>query len=496
MKRKRDEGEEGAQNGETTNTPNGSTKRVSQSLKGPEIDIEHTLQTVFKKDSFRGCQKEIIETVLNGKDALVLLPTGHGKSLTFQLPAVATPKGVTLVVSPLLALMANQVQALQKLKISAETLNSDIMGHERRRILQDIVSARPKTRLLYLSPEYISNQSFQRILQTLHRQKLLERFVIDEAHCCVEWGHSFRSTYKELGFLRKTYPNVPITALTATASESVQKGIIDIMGLNSETLGVFTTSINRANLHYEVRYLVPDYRYTDSGAVQEVILADIQEFLDEYKGRRQVADSQCPGSGIIYCRTRALVERVADELKKKGYGAHAFHAGMDIEVRGSILKRWTDSKPGYEIVVATIAFGMGVDKPNVRFVINFDLPDNLESYYQLSGRAGRDNKGARCIIYYCSGAYSPTANADIRQYCGKANQCRHVSIAEHFEPHLTKTVRDRAKMAKEYCQFACDVCKNKKFVSSRYMAMKRAVDSLTEGIPSTQATCSSNLAIK
>lgn len=461
-----------------------------------EAHVYSVLRSVFKKDAFRGCQKEIVEAAMKGRDALVLLPTGHGKSLTFQLPAVAVSKGVTMVVSPLLALMANQVQGLKKLDIPAETLNSDVQGHDRRTILQDLVSDNPETRLLYLSPEYISNQAFQRILKRLYDQDLLVRIVIDEAHCCVEWGHSFRSTYKELGFLRQEYPNVPITALTATASESVQKGIIDIMGLDEKRLGVFTTSINRSNLHYEVRYLIPDYRFTDSNSIQEVVMKDILEFLQDYKERRQAQKSTCPGAGIVYCRTRALVEKVAQNLGRKGYGAHAFHAGMDLNVREDILTKWTDSEPGYEIVVATIAFGMGVDKPNVRFVINFDLPDNLESYYQLSGRAGRDNKGARCIIYYCSGAHSPTANADMKRYCSKANQCRHVSIAEYFEPQKTRTVKERTQLAKEYCDYACDVCKNKQFVSSRYMAMARAVDSLSEGVSSTQPSCSRSLAIK
>ncbi|ANB11333.1 ATP-dependent DNA helicase SGS1 [Sugiyamaella lignohabitans] len=357
------------------------------------IDTRYTLRRLFRKESFRAGQEEIINAALEKHDILVIFPVGHGKSLTYQLPAVATDHGCTIVISPLLALMANQVDSLEKHGIKAVSLNSNVSIEDRKWILHDLACGHPHIRLLYVSPELCAVDSFRKVVDTLYKQGELNRLVIDEAHCCVEWGHSFRVHYTQLGYFKQRYPDLPITALTATAPAGLRKEIINILKLpNEPLLKVFTSNSNRRNLHYEVRYL----------AGQD-IRDDIVEFLTGYSTERPGMPNHrlLRGQGIIYCRQRNTTEILAAYLQSLGFGARPFHAQIKSpQEKATIMNKWIDNDPDYQVIIATVAFGMGVDKPDVRFVIHHDLPANIESYYQGSGRAGRDNKASRCILYY------------------------------------------------------------------------------------------------
>lgn len=444
----------------------------------PSADIHSILANVFKKEGFREPQEEIITAVIEGHDTLVLLPTGHGKSLTYQLPAVAAGRGkTTIVISPLIALMSNQIASLVSLDVNAVTLNGQSPRAQRHNIVQDLTSSSPSIQMLYVSPELCATSPFRKVLSKMYNEhQSIARFVIDEAHCCVEWGFGFRKDYIELSYLRANFPTVPITALTATAPPAVQQGIIKILGLDKSCqrrqLKVFTASVNRPNLHYEVRFFSnPDH--------SEDIIPDIERFLLEYKERRLASKSKSTGAGIVYCRRKDTVELVAQQLREKGFGAHAFHAAISATDKDTILRNWVDNVDGYEIVVATVAFGMGVDKLDVRFVIHVDLPGSIETYYQASGRAGRDGKGALCIIYYSRedrakvlilnrGNGEKTGDIGLQfmiQYCERTNTCRHLQLCSYFEQNIPRLP------SKEWCNYACDYCKDPRAVQRHAMRL-------------------------
>jgi RecQ family ATP-dependent DNA helicase len=371
------------------------------------MDPSSILKNVFLKDKFRAKQEEIVKCALAGHDILVLLPTGYGKSLTYQLPAVAASSGCTIVVSPLLALIDNQVESLQRLGVTAVSLNSRTPSQERGRIATDLLSPQgPQTRLLYVSPELCATATFQSLVSKLVSRGSLNRVVIDEAHCCVEWGLSFRADYKGLGYFKQTYPHIPVTAVTATAPTLVKRAIIDILCLPVPR--IFTATVNRPNLHYEVRYLGGEDK-----------LYDLIKFVRGYRSRRKRNSSSSSGSGIIYCRTKQTTEALAGVLRQEGFGAQAFHAGLPERVKSDVLNFWISNDASYQIVVATVAFGMGVDKPDVRYVVHFDLPNSLDEYYQGSGRAGRDGRAARCILYYSHGDSSHLCNLQHRNGTGR-----------------------------------------------------------------------------
>lgn len=420
------------------------------------MDPLEVLQERFKQKEFRTCQREIVEAALNGADILVLLPTGYGKSLTFQVPAVMTI-GWTLVISPLLALIQNQVDTLQQLGIPTATINGTMTYSERQAALD--LTAKPDPSILYVAPEQVNTTEFSRWILT-HRPS---RIVVDEAHCAVEWGRDFRPDYARLGDLRKRIPGVPMTALTGTASPAMRDQILKVLRLPSETTNVFTTSMARPNIHYEVRYVEdPDER-----------LANMIRFLRTYRARIAHVygppKKPYPGCGIVYCRQRATTEKIAARLRQAGIGAQPFHAGLDIPVKTAVLNRWIEGDPHCCVVVATVAFGMGVDKPSTRFVIHYEMPANIEAFAQQSGRAGRDRKASRSILYYsmrdrsvCArfSGDNPNERESLKALLKLAvstDKCRHELLNEYFDPEAISN-----------CEFACDYCKNAKRTQQRY----------------------------
>ncbi len=337
----------------------------------PQFDsLESSLKHYFGYTSFRPGQQPIIEQALSNQDLLVVMPTGGGKSLCFQLPALLK-KGLTVVVSPLIALMQDQVQALRDNGIGATFLNSTLNAHKVRSREEAILNG--KVKLLYVAPERLLSDRFLPFLDLVQHQVGISTFAIDEAHCVSEWGHDFRPDYRQLSSLRQRYPGVPTIALTATATDRVRQDIIQQLGLTKPNIHV--ASFNRPNLYYEVQ---PKQKQSYSQLLQSI--------------------NQTQGSGIIYCLSRRKVDDITLKLQQEGISALPYHAGLSDEERETNQTRFI--RDDVRIMVATIAFGMGINKPDVRFVIHYDLPRNLESYYQESGRAGRDNEPARCTIFF------------------------------------------------------------------------------------------------
>lgn len=349
-------------------------------------DVKKALKDRFRLKGFRQNQLEAINATLGGRDAFILMPTGGGKSLCYQLPAIVQTgktKGVTIVISPLLALMHDQVDHLKKLHIQAWLLNGETSDEEKRSLFSGLDENRPEqfVQLLYLTPEMITKSSaIQSKLDDLYAKEKLARIVIDEAHCVSQWGHDFRPDYKNLHTLRQNYPRVPFIALTATATERVKKDVIHNLGM--QDCEQLKQSFNRPNIYYEVR------RKTGKGATAAMFNQIVTMLKDDYTNQ----------SGIIYCLSRKNCEEVATQLQKKGIEAYHFHAHMSPEDKKDTQHRWQEGE--IQVVVATIAFGMGIDKQNVRFVIHYCLPKTLEGYYQETGRAGRDGKPAACFLYY------------------------------------------------------------------------------------------------
>ena len=332
-------------------------------------ELLNTLHTTFGYPEFRPLQRDIIETSLAGRDVFALLPTGGGKSLCFQIPALHRP-GLTIVVSPLIALMKDQVDQLQAAGVAATFLNSTLSSAEARSRLAGL--HRNEWRLLYVAPERLMLDNWQENLKAWN----VAAIAIDEAHCVSEWGHDFRPEYRQISKLRELLPDVPVMALTATATERVRADIIKHLKLRQPS--VFVASFNRPNLTYKV---TPKEKPTDQ------ILAWVKKREDE--------------SGIVYCASRAATERVAEALAGKGYSARAYHAGLPADERARNQELFLRDE--VRIMCATIAFGMGINKPNVRWVIHYDLPKNIEGYYQETGRAGRDGLPGDCLLLFSAG---------------------------------------------------------------------------------------------
>ena len=335
------------------------------------IDLQSALKKYFGFDQFKGLQEKVIENVLESNDTFVIMPTGGGKSLCYQLPAIMQ-EGTAIVVSPLIALMKNQVDAIRGVSEEhgiAHVLNSSLTKTEVRQVMDDISNG--ITKLLYVAPESLTKEDYVNFLQGVP----LSFVAVDEAHCISEWGHDFRPEYRNLrSIIARLGDNIPIIGLTATATPKVQEDIIKNLGMNDAK--VFKASFNRPNLFYEVR---PKTKNVD---------ADIIRFVKQNAGK----------SGIVYCLSRKRVEELAQVLQVNGISAVPYHAGFDAKTRAKYQDMFL--MEDVDVVVATIAFGMGIDKPDVRFVIHHDIPKSIESYYQETGRAGRDGGEGHCLAYY------------------------------------------------------------------------------------------------
>jgi bloom syndrome protein len=415
-------------------------------------EVRKVLKDRFHLRGFRPNQLEAIDATLAGKDTFILMPTGGGKSLCYQLPSLVKSgrtAGVTIVISPLLSLMEDQVSHLRKLNVKAFVINGETEKEEKSWIMKQLSSANGDAlEVLYITPEMINkNQALVRALEGLNARNKLARLVIDEAHCVSQWGHDFRPDYKELGEVRTRLPGVPIMALTATATENVK---VDVMhNLKMDGCEVFLQSFNRPNLTYEVR---------SKGKNDEVMTSMAETIKSSYR-------NQC---GIIYCLSRKTCESVAEELRKKhSLSAQHYHAAMDTADKSKVQSAWQAGR--VHIIVATIAFGMGIDKPDVRFVMHHSIPKSLEGYYQETGRAGRDGKRSGCYLYF---GYKDTATLkrmidsgdgngqqkarqkqmlrNVVQYCENRSDCRRVQVLAYFAEYFRR----------EDCNNTCDNCKS------------------------------------
>jgi len=339
-------------------------------MKSNEIDIHKELKKYFGFNQFKGLQEQVIKSLISGKNSFVIMPTGGGKSLCYQLPALMN-EGTAIIVSPLIALMKNQVDAIRSLSSEngiAHVLNSSLNKTEISQVKKDITSG--LTKLLYVAPESLAKEEYIKFLKNIN----ISFVAIDEAHCISEWGHDFRPEYRNLKNSIKLLGNVPVIGLTATATPKVQEDILK--NLEMSDANTFKASFNRSNLYYEVRTKTKN------------IESDIIRFIKQHKGK----------SGIIYCLSRKKVESIAQVLQVNGISAVPYHAGLDAKTRAKHQDMFL--MEDVEVVVATIAFGMGIDKPDVRFVIHHDIPKSLESYYQETGRGGRDGGEGHCLAYY------------------------------------------------------------------------------------------------
>lgn len=422
-------------------------------------EVQKMLKDRFRMKGFRQNQLEAINATLSGQDAFVLMPTGGGKSLCYQLPAVVrtgNTRGVTIVVSPLLSLMQDQVDHMKALGIQAVAFNGECSAEYKRQVMNAFGERSPEhfIELLYITPEMIGkNMAFNNALQKLYNNGKFARLVIDEAHCVSQWGHDFRPDYKTLGESRRKFPNVPVMALTATATQNV---IVDIRhNLGMRNCKIFSQSFNRPNLYYEVR--------PKGSSVSSV------EYIANL-----IKSDYARKTGIVYALSRKVTESVAKKLREQGISACHYHAGMRPPEKVNVQTRW--QKGTIKVVVATIAFGMGIDKPDVRFVIHHGLPKSLEGYYQETGRAGRDGKPSDCILLY--GRRDITVlkklildgegNAEQKErqmamlnrvtaFCDNQSDCRRTEVLRYFGEDFTAA----------QCQKSCDNCRSGKIFEQK-----------------------------
>ncbi len=402
-------------------------------------DIHSPLKQYFGYDSFRDPQESIIQNVLDKKDTLVIMPTGGGKSICFQIPAMVMD-GVTIVISPLIALMKDQVDGLRANGIEANYYNSSQETSEQEKIITQVVSRELK--LLYVAPESLA------YLSNILSETYVSCIAIDEAHCISSWGHDFRPGYQQLGFIKKSLPNTPIIALTATADKATRKDILD--QLNIPLAHQFVASFDRPNISLEVR-----------------------PGLDRMHQITRFISTNKEESGIVYCLSRKATEQVAKRLKTAGFDAVAYHAGLSFEERTSVQEGFVYDRT--KIVCATVAFGMGIDKSNVRWVIHYNMPKNIEGYYQEIGRAGRDGLPSKAILFH---SYADVIQ--LRKFVeGTSNEEVQIAKLERMK-QFSEATSCRRKILLSYFGESrlencgnCDVCKNPpKFIDGTVLAQK------------------------
>jgi ATP-dependent DNA helicase RecQ len=404
------------------------------------VSLKDYLKDFFGFDSFKGNQEPVIESVINGKDVFVIMPTGAGKSLCYQLPALIKD-GTAIVISPLIALMKNQVDAIRgfgKTDAVAHFLNSSLSKSDIQRVKEDIRAG--NTKLLYIAPETLKKEETLDFLKSIN----IAFVAVDEAHCISEWGHDFRPEYRRIKTMVKELGDIPMMALTATATPKVQADIQKNLNMNDAT--VFKSSFNRTNLYYEVR---PKEK-------KDKVYKEIVAYISKRQGK----------SGIIYCLSRKKVEEIAQMLKVNGIKALPYHAGLDAKTRAAHQDAFLMEEA--DVIVATIAFGMGIDKPDVRFVIHYDVPKSLEGYYQETGRAGRDGLEGDCILFYNPSDIEklekfmkdkPVAEREIGSQLlfetssyAESSQCRRKMLLHYFGEHFDA----------DNCNKMCDNCRHPK----------------------------------
>ncbi|XP_044308080.1 ATP-dependent DNA helicase Q1 [Varanus komodoensis] len=385
--------------------------------------VRDALQNTFKLRKFRSLQLETINVTMARRDVFLVMPTGGGKSLCYQLPAVCSD-GFTLVICPLISLMEDQLMMLDHLGVSATLLNASSSKEHVKWVHSEMLSRSSQLKLIYVTPEKIGkSKMFMSKLEKAYQAGRLSRIAVDEVHCCSQWGHDFRPDYKLLGILKRQFPNAPLIGLTATATSHVLHDAQKILCI--QKCITFTASFNRPNLYYEVR---------QKPSTAQNCMEDIVKLINgRYKGL----------SGIIYCFSQKDAEQVTMSLQKLGIKAGTYHANMEPRDKSKVHKLWSANE--IQVVVATVAFGMGIDKPDVRFVIHHSMSKSMENYYQESGRAGRDDQKADCILYYGFGDIFRISTMvvmenvgqqklyDMVSYCHNMTRCRRVLIAHHFD---------------------------------------------------------------
>ena len=423
------------------------------------MKLKKSLIQIFGHSEFRDPQYKVVKYAIRGFDELVVLPTGSGKSICYQLPALLQ-EGVTIIISPLKSLIKDQITNLASRDIKAVGFYGEIGIKERRNILRDLLLSERNFKILYTTPETITrNLDFIDVMNTIYGQNKIERIVIDEAHCISMWGNDFRPAYRDLKNIRLHFPKIPIMALTATATPTVQNDIVKLLKFRGYKK--FMKSYFRSNLYIKINKL-PDFKNTKQAKYSEIkntiFLSNLQE-----------------ESGIIYCNKQKTCEEFSSYLNSFGISTVAYHAGMKKKIKDEAEEKWKSEE--VKIIVATIAFGMGIDKPNVRFVIHHNLPTNIESYYQEIGRAGRDGVKSFCILYYSKKDiwevkrllnWSTKKNIGnkmefqkmkkyrkhlfyklnkIIEFCDNTYSCRHYQISNYL-----------GEEAKFTCDISCDNC--------------------------------------
>ncbi|EGC30587.1 hypothetical protein DICPUDRAFT_157642 [Dictyostelium purpureum] len=346
--------------------------------------VDSCNRMVFGNSSFRPLQQQVINSILHGRDTFVSLPTGGGKSLCFQIPSLVDSSGISIVLSPLLSLMQDQVHKLKLLGVPACSINSSNTPLQNRKTIEQLLDKdNCNISIVYVSPERLSQTEFLEVLNTLNNQGRIKRLIVDEAHCISEWGHDFRPAYRKISLFRENFPNVPIAAFTATAKPSVESDIKNELKLHNPV--TIASSFLRTNLLYQIRSKSPD---------QSRSFADIADYIKMRQSR---------SCGIIYCATTNDCELLSQYLNEENIDSHFYHGSLKNSERVEIQKAWTNKS--FKIIVTTLAFGMGIDVKDVRFIIHYTMPSSIEAYYQQTGRAGRDGLPSECILYYTSNDY-------------------------------------------------------------------------------------------
>ncbi|KAM6984780.1 ATP-dependent DNA helicase Q1 [Aplochiton taeniatus] len=403
-------------------------------------DLEQYLKVSFQLSEFRPLQLRAMNLSMSGRDLFLVMPTGRGKSLCYQLPALCS-QGFTLVVTPLVSLMEDQLMYLKSREVPAVILNASSTKEHSKMVMAGMTDPKAPFKLVYVTPERIAKSKLlMSRLEKAYNADRLSRIAVDEVHCCSQWGHDFRPDYKLLGILKRQFPKVPLIGLTATATSSVLKDCQKILCVQEPI--TITSSFNRANLYYEVRM---------KAANNEESLTDISTLIkNRYKDQ----------SGIVYVFSQKDAEVVSADLLKRGIQAYPYHANMDPVDKSKVHRKWSTNK--IQVVVATVAFGMGIDKPNVRFVIHHTISKSMENYYQESGRAGRDDETADCVVYFGFADVFRISTMVVMEnvgqqkllqmvnYCQNLDRCRRSLMAVHFDE-----VWDE-----EECNKKCDVCRH------------------------------------